>query len=267
LRERKSKGTRVKSSEDPVLNLFARIAEILLRLGLDAPSAERVLRRAFVLAAKESSREASVRLTQSQIASMTGISRLEVRNLLKLGVSRERQPSTRVEQIIFGWRSDPKFLNQKRRPKPLTIKGDAGSFESLAKRYGRDVTPKALRSELVRRGIASIKGDKIYLSNSDGSSVQNFVDAQSDLNFLASYLGSYNFNMRRRSYAIRRGVIGSTTAKESKVVRQLAIDRFQTVLNSLAELSQDKSPNTQKSGSRRIVVTAVVATEDEGEQT
>jgi hypothetical protein len=263
LRDRKSKAARVKSSEDPVLSLFARIAEILLRLGLDAPSAERVLRRAFVLAAKENSHELSVRLTQSQIASMTGISRLEVRNLLKLGVSKERQPSTRVEQIVFGWRTDPKFLNQRRRPKPLAIKGKAGSFEGLAKKYGRDVTPKALRGELVRRGIATIKGERIYLANSNGISLQNFVDAQSDLNFIASYLGGYNFNMRRRSYAIRRGVIDSTTAKESKVIRQLAIDRFQTVLNSLAELSRDKSANIKKSDSRRIVVTAVVATEDE----
>ena len=197
---------------------------------------------------------------------MTGISRLEVRNLLKLGVNVERQPSTRVEQLVFGWRTEPRYLDKNGRPKSLSIKGETASFESLAKRYGRDVTPRALRGELVRRGIATIKGEKMHLANSNGRSTQHFVDAQSDLNFLASYLAGYNFRVHRRTYAIRRGVISSTSTKDSKILRQLALDRFQTVLNSLAELSRDRSPNSRrdKQGSRRILVTAVVATEDEG---
>ena len=260
LKERKSTLT---SPVESVHHLFARIAEILLKLGIDAPGAERTLRAAFVDAAKKRFTESGIRLTQSQIASMTGISRLEVRNFLKQVAPRGRQSASRVEQLVSGWRSDSRYLDHQGRPKVLRLKGQTASFETLAKCYGRDVTPKALRAELIRRGLATVKDQKIQLEKSSRSNSQQFISAHSDLRFLISYLAGYDLPRRRRSYAIRREVVPVSSAKNASVIRQLAIDRFQTVLNSITELSTKSSLECRRStsSSRRILFTTVVATE------
>lgn len=263
LREPKSSSDKRITRADPVHHLFVRIAEILLKLGVDAPDAERTLRGAFVDAAMKRSRESGLRLTQSQIASMAGISRLEVRNLMKPVAPKGRESTSRLEQVLSGWRADAKYLDRQGRPKKLCVRGREGSFETLAKRYGRDVTPKALRVELVRRGLATVRGETIQLAKRSRSDYQQLINASNDLRSLISYLAAYDLTKRRRSYSIRREVINATSAKNASVIRQLATDRLQTVLNSIAELSMKRPIGRRKpsSLSHQVQITTVVASE------
>lgn len=232
---------------------------------MDVPNAERILRKAFVLTAKENSREPGARLNQSRIASMTGISRLEVRNLLKLVPASANYPETRVEQLISAWKSDSKYLDSRGKPRQLPLRGKNASFENLAKHYGRDVTPRALRSELVRRGVASIHAGRIQLSKANQEATARFTSAIGDLKFLTSYMTGFDFRNLSRTYEIRRRSLTTTSQKDSNVIRRIAIDRFQTVINSIEELSAEKSRVLRKNSSsgRRILVTAIVASENE----
>lgn len=254
--------------EDLVGQSLLQIAAILLRVGLDAPQAERMLRDAFILAAKENALASGVRVTQSQIASLAGISRLEVRNALaKLGPGKNSAypgRRSRIEQIIDAWRTDPQFLDQRRRPKQLSLKGQRGGFHQLVKKYGRDVTPKAIRNQLVLRGYAIERDGTLCLSREIRS--RPHLPASADLRFLMSQLSDINFQMGRRAYITRRVALMSSEPKSVRVMRRIALERINSVLNSIAELRrQDSNRRTprRKKNSVRLLVTATVATEEE----
>jgi len=57
-------------------------------------------------------------------------------------------PAGRLGQILDAWQRNPEYWCGKSGPGELPIRGGAGSFESLVKKYGRDVSYKALLAEL-----------------------------------------------------------------------------------------------------------------------
>lgn len=260
------------ASEQAVGQLLIQIAALLLRLGIDAPSAQRLLRTAFVLAAAEKARRMPDRTTQTRIASIAGISRLEVRSILSRseslsGVSFVRS-STRIEKVTTGWRTDPLFLGVRGRARPLLLRGSRGSFEHLAKKYGRDVTSKSLRDELVQRGLARVKDKKIHLARTGGRRVSEAAFAESDLKSILSQLAGINFGSGRRAYAIRHATVASYDLKTVQMLKGIAIRRIDTVLNSMAEMSSELQPLSAKKArrARRLLITAMIATESEEKQ-
>jgi len=260
------------ASEQAVGQLLVRIASLLLRLGIDAPSAQRLLRTAFVLAATDKARRMPVRTTQSRIASMAGISRLEVRSILSRskihsGVSFVRT-STRIEKVTTGWRTDPLFLDSRGRARSLVLRGSKGSFEHLAKKYGRDVTSKSLRDELVQRGIARLTGQRIHLTGSDRRRGSEAAFAESDLKSILLQLGGIDFGSGSRAYAIRHATVASYDLKTVQMLKGIATRRIDSVLNSMAEMSSELQPLSAKKTrrARRLLITAMIATESEEKQ-
>ena len=258
--------------EQPAGELFVRIAAMLLRLGIDAPNAQRLLRRAFVIAARDKARTTSERTTQSRIASIAGISRLEVRSILSRGETRASlsisPQATRIETVVGGWRTDPQFLNARGQPRILGLRGDKGTFEHLAKKYGRDVTPKALQDEFVRRGIARIADRKILLLNPGRRKRREAVSAESDLKSLVSHLEGINFNSGRRAYVVRRATVAAPDMRAVRMLKGIALRRIEVVLNSLAEMSSDRQPLSAKKSrlARRLLITTMIASESEEEK-
>jgi hypothetical protein len=254
--------------EDLVGQSLLQIAAILLRIGIDAPQAERKLRHAFILAAQENAIASGVRVTQSQIASLAGISRLEVRTALTKLRSGRSQPHlgrrSRIDQIVDAWRSDPQFLDAHRRPKQLSVKGHRSGFHQLVKKYGRDVTPTAIRNQLILRGFATEQDGILRLSR--GADHQRQLSSAADLQFLTSQLSDINFQIGRRAYTTRRVAITSSEPKSVRVMRRIALERINAVLNSISELPlQNSKRRTTRSGkdSIRILITATVATEED----
>ena len=168
---------------------------------------------------------------------MVGVSRLEIRNLLAAASSPSRHYSSRLDLIISGWRTDPLFLDRSGRPKSLAIRGEKASFDHLCRKYGRDVTTRALKIELLRRGIVRVDNESLSLSHVDSRSRRELVAANSDLKFIVAQLSTFDFKLGRRIYTSRSSVVTARNAKDANVIRQLAIRRLETVLNSLAEIS------------------------------
>jgi len=245
---------------------------MLLRLGIDAPNAQRLLRRAFVIAAWDRARNLPERTTQSRIASIAGISRLEVRSILSRGESLASlafsRQTTRIEKAIGGWRTDPLFLNARGQPKALGLRGKRGTFEHLAKKYGTDVTPKALQDEFLQRGIARKGKRKIFLLNSDRESRPDAVSARADLKSIMSQLEGINFNSGRRAYVVRRATVATLDLRAVQMLKRIAVRRIDAVLNSLTEMSSDRHPPSPKKRrlARRLLITAMIASESEEEQ-
>jgi hypothetical protein len=226
-----------------------------------------MLRHAFILAAQESALASGVRATQSQTASLAGLSRLEVRTALARTGPGRREASlnrrSRIDRIVDAWRSDPQFLDRHRRPKQLSMSGLRSGFHQLVKKYGRDVTPTALRNQLVLRGYAVERNGKLHLTGGSDRRKQQFSTA--DLRFLTSQLSDFNFQTGRRAYTTRRVAITSSEPKSVRVMRRIALERINAVLNSISELRiQESARRKSRSGKDtvRLMVTATVATED-----
>jgi hypothetical protein len=245
--------------------LLSTIAAIFVRLGLDSPQAERLLRRAFVGAALQRVKIEPQKLTQARIASLTGLSRLEVRTILNGQSALNLPQTTRVEHVVQGWRTDPQFLDTSGRPKQLEIRGSRASFERLAKKYGRDITARSLREDLIRRGLVTIRHQKLVLLQKGAAPSNDVRAAQTDLKFLSSHLAAIDFQLGRRAYVLRQSAISAEDKRTIEMLKQIAVTRFDTVFSSLGEMSVDSDGDSKrkKHKSRRLIVTAIVATEAE----
>lgn len=253
-------------SEHLAAQLLTRIAHVLLRIGVDVPNAQRLLRKSFVLAVREQTRSSGARATQSQIASIAGMSRLEVRTILaeKVRSSRSRQ-STRADQIISAWRTNPLFHDARGRPRHLDLKGTRGSFEQLVKKYGRDVTSKTLRDELVSRGLASLAGQKISLNASSNRHRTEIASAEADLRFILSLVQDIALQSGKRTYTTKRIAVTAQDRKAVQMLKGIAMRRIETVLSSLSAMSnpQLRHSSSARRRPRRLVITATVSSETE----
>ncbi|MCC7461655.1 MAG: hypothetical protein IT480_04240 [Gammaproteobacteria bacterium] len=119
---------------------------------------------AFVQAAAVLGRTKGGRTNVSRIAAMTGLTRKEVRHLLQiLQVNSKLIPPTtsrqRTARVLEAWRTDPLYLDDRGRPRLLTVDGDEPSFRSLARSYAGDVTPISVLRELERTGAVRMVGE------------------------------------------------------------------------------------------------------------
>jgi hypothetical protein len=94
----------------------------------------------------------------SRVAVMTGLTRKEVKRLREKIAAGNQVDMQRVippAEILDKWHSDSEFLNSAGRPMTLKFDGPSPSFAALVKKYGGDIPPGALRTELKRVGAVS----------------------------------------------------------------------------------------------------------------
>jgi hypothetical protein len=160
-------------------------------------------------------------------------------------------------------------LNSQGQPKNLVIKARKGSFEHLAKKYGRDVTSRTLLDQVVRHGLAVIDGNRVKLLRTEPTLDVETAAAQSDLGFLVSQLANLGSHKGKRTYVVRQAVVAARDLKSASVAKRIAVERLETVLSSMNEISTDRSPATEPKNRRlhRLLISAVVAMESEEKQT
>ena len=265
------KGRKVASKDNEVVvsRLLERVASILLRLGFDSPRAESLVRHAFVVEAAKNARQKGSRNTQSQIALLAGVSRLDVRKILtnptRIRSSRDASRRTRVEVILRAWCEDPMFSNEQGRPKPLTFVGANSQFVRLVRKYGRDVTARALREDLVRNKLASQIGTHLILVKRGRPKNASQAVATVDLHYLDSQLGQFDFSKGRRDFRERDIVLTTSDLKLLKLAQRSAIARIETTFSSLQSLQRSLSNTVNNRDTRkyRLRIAAVVSTESE----
>jgi hypothetical protein len=264
-----SKGPVTQSSDEFLTQTLSGIASILLRLGLNAPQVERALRRAFVHAAARNANAAGNRATQSQIASIAGISRREVRRIFgdrsNTSTSRLRYAS-RIDQVLLAWRTDPIFLDERGRPRPLDYRGSRSSFSKLVRRYGRDVTIKTLRDQLVSSGAVSEQNSRLVISEKNRKHSNEAIAARADLRFLESQMRNIDLRMGKRAYVTKRVSVWVNDKRSAHRLQRDALEKVQLMLGALSALSVPRS-STARGAARlrhRVLVAATIATESEG---
>ena len=131
------------------------IAKILLRFGIGFREFSEMAKIAFVDVASTEYGLRGRPTNISRVAVMTGLTRKEVRRIrerISTGSGSANVKSTPLSEILHRWHSESEFLDSTGLPASLEFAGENSSFSSLVKKFGGDIPPGAMRTELKRVG-------------------------------------------------------------------------------------------------------------------
>lgn len=140
------------------------MARILLRFGIGFREFSEIAKTAFVDVASNDYGLRGRLTNISRVAVMTGLTRKEVKRLrdkLESGDDRLTVRTTPLCEILHKWHAEDDYLDDAGRPATLAFADGRGSFSELVRRFGGDIPPGAMRTELKRVGAIQ--------ENEDGS--------------------------------------------------------------------------------------------------
>jgi hypothetical protein len=152
-------------SQNSLVEFLTEFARYMLAAGVSISQFQDAAQRAFLKAAAKNARFVNARVNQSAVAAMTGLTRTQVRSLLRTPTNRSSHRESRIDQLVRGWLTDPVFTTAAGNARVLKRTGRGGSFATLARKYGGDVPPRALEVELARLGFVKLGGNQISLSS------------------------------------------------------------------------------------------------------
>ena len=138
-----------------LLKALRPIARFLMKSGIGYREFAEISKSAFVDVATADYGLRGRPTNISRVAVMTGLTRKEVKRLRETIAAGNQVDLQRVippAEIIDKWHSDSDYLDSSGRPKTLDFTGPFPSFAELVKKYGGDIPPGAMRTELKRVG-------------------------------------------------------------------------------------------------------------------
>lgn len=154
------------NSKDIVLSALLKalrpVARFLMKSGIGYREFAEISKSAFVDVATSDYGLRGRPTNISRVAVMTGLTRKEVKRLRDKISAGNQVNMTRIlppAEILNKWHTDSDYLDAEARPLPLAFDGTRNSFASLVKKYGGDIPPGAMRTELKRVGAISEGAD------------------------------------------------------------------------------------------------------------
>ncbi len=147
-----------------VLLCLRPMVKIMLQCGIGYRAFAELAKTAFVDVATSEYGVRGRPTNMSRVAVMTGLTRKEVRRLRDQsarGEERYNGISTPMGHVLHKWISDDEFTNESGGPADLPFEGEKGSFKRLIKKYGGDIPPGAIRTELKRVGCVEESEDGV----------------------------------------------------------------------------------------------------------
>jgi hypothetical protein len=129
------------------------LARALLRVGIGYREFAEISKAAFVDVATSDYGIRGRPTNISRVAVMTGLTRKEVRRLRNKSESGDQTEISRpmpMAVILHRWFTEHEFLDSDGKPRELDFDGEQGSFSDLVRKYGGDIPPGAMRTELKR---------------------------------------------------------------------------------------------------------------------
>lgn len=131
------------------------IARILLRHGIGYREFSEISKTAFVDVGTSEYGLRGRPTNISRVAVMTGLTRKEVSRIRQKILNGDHAvvvKTTPLGEVLHRWHAEDEFVNSGGRPAALPFTGESKSFTKLVKRFGGDVPPGAMRTELRRIG-------------------------------------------------------------------------------------------------------------------
>lgn len=245
------------------------IARILLRYGIGFREFSEVAKSAFVDVATKDYGIRGRPTNISRVAVMTGLTRKEVRRLRDQLESPEQDytvRSTPLARVLSKWHTERDFIDADGAPKVLQFAGDDVTFSDLVKRFGGDIPPGAMRTELKRVGAV--------VEHADGSveavrrDVQPPVDHENLCVMLAH--GAYALlsniahnsnpnkedNARENLWAQRTAYTADISSVDVSRLRRICYDRAKDTAESFDDLfmAYEQLKNSDSDGVQKTPV-------------
>jgi hypothetical protein len=200
--------------------------------------------------------------TDSRIATITGLSRKEVRRLRGLNPYDESgspERYNRAVRVIGGWRKDKIFLDSKGLPRELPFEDAGTSFSSLVKSYSGDIPPRAILDEMLRAGVVELKREKIKLlskgyivKKEESEKIQILGE---DVSELISTINR-NLDSEANGAFFQRKVSYDNIPEEALIkLRKLLSDKGEDFTDSVDKIisryDRDANPAVKEKGERR----------------
>ena len=218
-------------------DVLAELALTLLPRGMTPGRFSEMASTAFVQAAADISRLRNGRVNHSRVAAQTGLTRADVKRLLKQSTfDAARRGPPPVERVIDGWRTDRTFAIRPGRPKRLRLSGTKGSFTCLVRKYGGDVPHRAILDELRRIGAISDRDGSVELRESPHLRQRhNFAFLSPVLPALVDVLRIASNKARsKNSSSIQRLCLPAETELDLAILRDRCTTSAQSMLDGLA---------------------------------
>ena len=216
------------------------LIRILLRFGFSYREFDVLAKQLFVEVCYRDFTLKNKKMTASRAAVLTGLDRKEIVRLQKNETALEAlapRPINRAARVIGGWLQDKAYLGEDGKPRKIPLKGERGSFDSLVRKYGGDITVAPILDELIRIKAVSLgENDSLellaegYMPLSDDIRLLEIMgDSASDLfNTIAYNLG------HPKHPRFQRAVVYSQLSKHSvEEFKLVSHDRCQALLLDL----------------------------------
>jgi hypothetical protein len=147
-----------------IVEFMTEFARFLLAAGVPRTRFSRIVEFAYFQAASQDARFQNQRLNQSAVAAMTGLTRNQVRVMLRRKSSTSDTAIDRVDRIIGAWTSDAEYVTASFAPRRLRISGPIPSFQTLVDKVGGDIPYRSMLRELERLRMIAIDGRHVSLT-------------------------------------------------------------------------------------------------------
>lgn len=184
---------RAESVENALAALLDGLALVLITLDVTPARLAQIARASFVKAgASQATKRSSGRLHLARIASLTGLSRAEVKRIVStnFAVGRSRVDSLpRALRVMSGWQKSKRY-SRGGKPRALAMLGPAPSFETLCHEYSGDIPHRVILSELEKGGYIELDWTRKRVKAARRTRVRTrTTSAEAALTFIASFIG------------------------------------------------------------------------------
>lgn len=242
-----------RSVELAVTHFLSEFARHLLAAGLSYSQFIALARIAFFRAAAEGATFRNRRINYSAVAAMTGLTRVQVREIAKRG-SEAQGKRDRLARIIEGWTTDASFLKSDFSPRRLRIGTTPSGFADLVRKYGGDIPPRATLREMIRNRYVVVRGQYVQLDlNVHETKARGRLRLLSDS--LASLVSGSLLNaeppssMRSLNYEV---TYSGTSARGRILLQKKSAERLRAFLTELqaagAAAAVESPPNRRQRG-------------------
>lgn len=167
-----------------LIQIFRPLVRMLLRLNVPFHVVSDILKWTYVDVANKYFGINAKKPTKSRIAVISGLSRIQVDQQLKLNlfdVDNSHRKWHRAGRVLTGWVEDKDFQGHDGKPKVIAIENDSHiNFTKLVEKYSGGATYKSVLDELLQAEAVEINSqDEIklikpyYLSENDPDDIQN----------------------------------------------------------------------------------------------
>lgn len=220
------------------------LARALLRAGIGYREFSEISKTAFVDIATADYGIRGRPTNISRVAVMTGLTRKEVRRLRNKTESGDETEILRpmpMAVILHQWYTEGDFLDESGKPIDLPFEGDDGSFSELVRRYGGDIPPGAMRTELKRiNAVEEIDSGllRVLKRNVSGKEInERLADGLELLVYPTLLALAHNTaNPNEETWVMRTAATSRVRDSDLSRLRRISSDRLTEFVESIDDL-------------------------------